>query len=145
MPVKIQRFFRLGWNERYVFILASIISCFYSLIILITPMSWYIKRLGEKGKESTFSVSEEESFKIQQIKRGVLRVRRYLPWRTKCFASAITAKILLKRRKIASTIYLGVAKEGGEKIIAHAWLRCGNIIVTGRDEMQKFTPIVFFS
>jgi poly-D-alanine transfer protein DltD len=145
MPVKIQRFFRLGWSERHIFVLASIISSLYSLIILFTPMSWYLKRLGEKSKESTFSVSEEESFKIQQIKRGMLRVRRYLPWRTKCFASAITAKILLKRRKISSTIYLGIAKEGSEKIIAHAWLRSGSIIVTGKDEMLKFTPIVFFS
>ena len=37
---------------------------------------------------------------------------------------------LLKEAGIHSTLYLGVGKDEG-KMIAHAWLRCGQMYVTG--------------
>jgi len=46
---------------------------------------------------------------------------------------------------ISSTLYIGVGKDEERKLTAHAWLRCGPFIVTGKEEMKRFTPVAFFS
>ena len=51
-------------------------------------------------------------------------------WESKCLVRAMTARKLLKEAGIHSTLYLGVGKDEG-KMIAHAWLRCGQMYVTG--------------
>lgn len=43
---------------------------------------------------------------------------------------AMTARKILLKKGINSTLYLGVGKEDG-KMVAHAWLRCGQLYVTG--------------
>ncbi len=115
------------------------------MLVSMFPMRLYIEWLGEKGQESSFSAIEGKSTEILLVEKTMRRIVRYLPWRPKCLSRAITAKILLNRRGIPSTIYLGVAKDSNIKMVAHAWLRCGNIIVSGKEEMQKFTPVVFFT
>jgi len=55
-----------------------------------------------------------------------------LPWCRNCLAQAIAAKRYLNRQGIASTLYLGVTTEpGANELDAHAWLECGNQILTG--------------
>jgi hypothetical protein len=54
---------------------------------------------------------------------------------------------MLKRRRIAATLYLGVAKDENkaEKLAAHAWLRCGDVILTGAHGHRQFTVVAMFS
>jgi len=46
-----------------------------------------------------------------------------VPWRAKCLEQALAAKMMLRRRKIANELYLGVKQEEN-KMLAHAWLQC---------------------
>ena len=57
----------------------------------------------------------------------------------------MAAMAMLKRRGITSTLYLGLAKDDEAKLQAHAWLRCGNRIITGEKEMTGFTTIATFA
>jgi len=145
MPVKIQRFFRLTRAELFIFILACIISIKHSIITAILPMRSYMSKMGDKGKESPHELIINELVYAKTVELTIRRVQKYLPFKIKCFAAALTAKELLAKRNIHSTIYLGVKKGNGDKMIAHAWLRCGDIIVTGKEEMGNFTSLVFFS
>ena len=43
----------------------------------------------------------------------------------------VKLKELLKKKGIASTMYLGCGLDENGKMIAHAWLRCGKMYVTG--------------
>jgi hypothetical protein len=53
---------------------------------------------------------------------------------------------MLKKREIASTIYLGVLKGVGEsKLKAHAWTRVGNVYPTGNKGKDSYTIISTFS
>ncbi len=58
---------------------------------------------------------------------------------------AIIAQKMLKTLGHDTTIYFGVAKDDTKKLKAHAWLRCGNTIVTGKKGMNKFTVVSCFS
>lgn len=142
---KIKRFFVVNNLERSLFIQAFVICGYYRLLVFFAPMRYYIKRLGAKGVESPFLSIDDKSNEIKQVMKSIRRALRFLPGTTKCLAKAISAKLMLRRRGIVSTIYLGVAKEGNEKLIAHAWLRCGDMIVTGAEEKDKFTAVVWFT
>ena len=55
--------------------------------------------------------------------------------------------VMLSRRGINATLYLGVAKNenGPEAMDAHAWLRCGGVILTGAGGVERFSAISSFS
>jgi hypothetical protein len=52
---------------------------------------------------------------------------------------------MLGRRNVQSTLYLGLAKDEKDQMVAHAWVRCGNKIVTGKAGMERFTVVACFS
>ena len=142
---RINRFCKLSFSEQLLFIKALLIGTYYSLIILFFPFSWYSKWLGVEGKIASSLLTEDMILIIKRTEKAINRVKRYCPWQIKCMAQALTAKQLLKKAKIPSTIYLGVGKENPQKLIAHAWLQCMDITVTGKEEKSKFTPLVSFA
>jgi hypothetical protein len=89
------------------------------------------------------STGEEEL--IKSLTRAVRRTGRHAPWKTKCLVDAITAKLLLRRHGIPSVLYLGVHKDKGEKLVAHAWLKCGDKFITGRKGYRKFIVVSSFT
>lgn len=91
---------------------------------------------------ATEQVAEHEFLK--QIQYSILRAARRSPWRTMCFEQALTARIMLSRRKIKSVIYFGVRKAlPGEKaeMAAHAWLICSGVSVTGGKNNEMFAVV----
>jgi len=77
----------------------------------------------------------------------VQAVARHLPWRFVCLPQAIAAQRMLRRRGVASTLYLGVApdREKPDAIAAHAWLRAGDKIVTGERESRHQRQVASFA
>jgi len=108
-------------------------------------MKWYAQRLGEQSIESPEVEIVNKLEEIRSVSKALRRALRFLPGKTKCLARAITLKSLLNRKGIPSTIYLGVAKDDSSKMIAHAWLRCGKDVVSGKEEMARFTVVAFFT
>lgn len=145
MLVRLVKFIKLDRYERRLFLLACFVSAKCSLITSIYPIRKYAQMLGEMNLESPLILSKDQEASIVMIRRTILRVNRYTPWKQTCFTKAFTAKILLSRANISSTLYLGVAKDSSNNLIAHAWLRCGDQIITGREQMSKYTPVAFFT
>jgi hypothetical protein len=72
------------------------------------------------------------------------------PWKSACLVQALAGMRMLRRRGIPSTLYLGLARNASMRnssdgIAAHAWLRCGDIIVTGGAGRERFTEISAFN
>ncbi|NQY10591.1 MAG: lasso peptide biosynthesis B2 protein [Flavobacteriales bacterium] len=63
-----------------------------------------------------------------------------------CFEQALTAAKMLKKRKLSSTIYFGVQKDAEHKtkLKAHAWVRSGEITLTGASGHKKFNVVAYF-
>jgi hypothetical protein len=83
----------------------------------------------------------------RMIGQAVCAAANYTLWKSVCLSQAVAAQWMLKRRNIAGTLYLGVAKDEANPLefTAHAWLRCGNLILTGRDGHRRFTVVSKFS
>lgn len=90
------------------------------------------KHWGEEGKESDMEETREHYKYAASVSRIVNRICTKVPWESKCLVRALTAQKILKKKGIHSTLYLGCGKQE-EKMVAHAWLRCGKMYVTGGD------------
>jgi len=92
--------------------------------------------LGELGGETGPELpGMQEQMDIAVISRRVARVAARIPWESKCLVQGMVAQRLLRDQGIHSTLYLGVGrdKEDNERMVAHAWVRCGPYSVCGGD------------
>jgi hypothetical protein len=72
----------------------------------------------------------------------VERVARFTWWRSMCLEKALAARWMLRRRGIAGTIYVGMARQG-EAFVAHAWLVGEGRTITGGGQQAYATLAAF--
>lgn len=108
------------------------------MMLLVIPFKKLSSHLmADIGVESDASNTEL----INRIGRAVAVAANNVPWRSDCFPQTIAARKLLQREGIASTIHFGVERAGGSDLIGHAWLTCGDIVVTGGSELHRYTEL----
>ena len=113
-------------------------------LVRFTPFKFYAPSLGEQGLESPrTSPGLEELKKI----RWAIRFghRRAFFFRAVCLPQAMAGRWMLQRRGYSSTLYLGVTRCPKEGLRAHAWLRCGDLILTGEEGREEFTVVARFT
>jgi hypothetical protein len=115
------------------------------LAILILPFRRIAPFLGRNMAQSLETEDFANRELLDRISWAVTTASRHLPWDCLCLAQALAGKAMLKRRGVTSTLYLGLAKGEEASLLAHAWLRCGNRILTGEREMAEFTIITSFT
>lgn len=117
-------------GEKWMTITVYFYVAYYRLCLLLLPMTRIEKLMGIRGEESIVEETPENVRCAKLVGFHVNRVTEHLPLKRKCFVRALSARKLLMKQGINSTLYMGVRLEEG-KMIAHAWLRCGLVYVTG--------------
>jgi hypothetical protein len=102
------------------------------------------KRIAARLKDKERTGNGVAEKRLEMIKDAIVRAGSRSPWRTKCFEKALAAKMMLRRRGIASTIYFGVRKDEQLNILAHAWVKCGECVVTGGNGIEQYTLLTAF-
>lgn len=125
-----------------LFFEACIYLSFAKLLILFFPFKKIAALIGRSQVESPIEVMG--SIIIKDIEISMIRAVKYALFTSKCYDQALATTFMLKRRKISSTIYFGLHKEA-EQLLAHAWVRCGDKIVSGKLGYERFTPIAWFA
>lgn len=124
--------FKLSIEEKLLFIEAFFLTGLMRAKILKVPFNKLKKELGTYNTESADDVVLGD-YKIARIVRNVVvTISKFTPWESLCLVQAMTVQRMLKKRGISTTIYLGVNKEN-KNMVAHAWIRCGQMFVTGGD------------
>lgn len=139
-----KKILRLNTKEQFIILRAIAIGIVFSVLQLVLPFNRLAFFFGVKGYACKTDYGKCDAEKIKLIARVMHRIKRYLPFRFKCLTAAFIAKYLLKKEKIESTLYIGVGKSD-DKLNAHAWLECNGYTVTGKEEKNKFTPVVFYT
>jgi hypothetical protein len=114
-------------------------------IIKILPLTKLGPLLGTYMKDTSFTRNYSGNSTVKNISSAINIISRYTFWESNCLVRAIAAMKMLERRKIESTLYLGMAKDENGNLLAHAWLRSGDFFVTGAEEMQRFTVVGKFA
>lgn len=131
--------------KQLMFIEAFVLSGIYRFMVLYLPFKYIKRQLGKHKTESTYELLVDEYRVAKEIREIVLLVCKHTPWESKCLIRAMLVQHFLERKKIATTIYLGVNKDDLNNMKAHAWIRCGEMIVTGQYEKDHFIQVAYFS
>ncbi|MDK9709538.1 MAG: lasso peptide biosynthesis B2 protein [Desulforhopalus sp.] len=119
------------------------------LAVLLLRFKWLTLLLGEKKtKIDEYKDSAKSSISLaRSIGKTVGSAANYTPWESLCLPQAVAALWMMKRRGIACTLCLGVAKHKSDpdKLTAHAWLCCDGVILTGAENYEKYTVVAMFS
>lgn len=140
-----RRLLKLSWKVKLLLLGSFMLSGIVRLAILIVPFRYITPFMGKKMLESTEVISLKQRGQAVKIAWCVNTMSRFTPWESKCLVRAFTAQIILRVFRIPSTLYLGVAKDGSNQLMAHAWLRCGQLILTGGDERDGFKEVARFA
>lgn len=141
---KIFKFIKLTSYEKKLFLEALYYLAASRLLLIFKPFKKIAPDLGNNIDNKGCKLSEMDMEGIKNISKMIQIASKNVPWNSKCLVQAITAKAMLSRRNIPCTIYFGLAEDSENKLIAHAWVKCGEIIVTGKLGMNRFKIINTF-
>lgn len=140
---KITVLWRLTWQQRGLAIEAFCLLGLTRAASFWLPFRYLVPYLGAVQHESPMIANASEADLIEQIGWIVRALSPYTPWLSNCMAQAMTAKFMLRRRGIPSTLYIGVSKTD-ERLAGHAWLRAGASIITGGGTLGRYKPVMHF-
>ncbi len=112
------------------------------MMVLALPFRAVASRLGEHETETTHEDDPAAHDIVRRVRWAILAASRRAPWRCKCLEQAIAAKLMLRSRGIATTLYLGLARR--DAIEAHAWLRCGSVVLVGGGNSGRVAVVSTF-
>ncbi len=133
------KYLKLPLRTKLILMEAYVLLGFSRLIIWKLKFKRIAGILGKINQETEFSNEGIDVYKVKQVAMAIKIISKHTFWENKCLVQVFTAKLMLNKRKQKSTVYLGVAKDESQCMIAHAWLRSGRIYVTGGDGSIKFT------
>ncbi|MEO9914108.1 lasso peptide biosynthesis B2 protein [Parasphingorhabdus sp.] len=145
------RIWRLPWQKKLLLTEALIWLTIARIAHMILPFRHFIKVYGVVNQSSPQSVGQDISFLASGICTSIMRVAAVLPFETRCLPQSFAAQMMLSRRRISTTTYLGVHKDRKQRYsgisgsVAHAWVRVGEKIVIGGDTASDFTPVAQYS
>jgi hypothetical protein len=109
------------------------------------PSKMLVRIYGRQMVETPARLPEEQEEFARHTGTTLAFVKKHLLWRSTCVMDAIAARIILKRRNIPSTVYIGF-RHGvtSGPFNAHAWVRSGKWTVTGSPVHKTYRVGVYY-
>lgn len=133
----------MRWNRLWAivfFMEAWLLLHCSRFVIAFVPFKRIMRFLEERATLKTRLAPDANT--LFMVRLSIHRAARLSMHHSKCYDKALTAKLMLKKRNISSIVYFGVAKEPDTGLTAHAWVTVGDIIVVGREGVDRFTPLM---
>ncbi len=119
--------------------------CAARLALIFVPFPRLARRLGDfvppsdaRARLLARSRRTDQAPLAEEIGWAVTRAARYLPFKAVCLPQAMAARVMLKRRGVASVMHFGAAKGEEKPLDAHAWLDAAGVEVTGYPVGEEF-------
>lgn len=140
----LNKFKKYSFKDKLLIIKAFFITGIMRIVLILVPFKILKKYIGKYNEESSLDPNRINRDTIEKIGWAVTKISRHTPWDSKCFVQALTVQRLLCDKGIESTLYLGVGKSSKKGILdAHAWIRSGDVYVTGGNG-EKFSIVARF-
>ena len=78
---------------------------------------------------------------VERVSWAITVAARHVPWRSDCLLQVMAADRWLRQHDLYADFYLGVAKDPQEGLAAHAWLRYGDLTITG-GRYDRFSTLI---
>ncbi|MFD1952801.1 lasso peptide biosynthesis B2 protein [Paenibacillus thailandensis] len=140
---KFQRFYRYPAELKWMFLEAYCLLG-WARILKLLPFAKVAPMLGDKMLETSHQSDPEQDQLVRKVSKAIHAMSKLTPWESQCLVRAIAAMRMLEKRGVSSTLYLGSGRDENGKMIAHAWLRSGNFLVTGNEGLERFVVVGIF-
>lgn len=134
--------------------LEAALALIHARAVTLLPPRRYARHLGAAlggiPRDPSPELPPGAERQAREIGRMVERVAAALPLRLVCLQQAIAARRMLARRGIPSVLHLGVVRDPEVRAaaraapagdVAHAWLRCGAVAVTGGEDVARYAVV----
>lgn len=103
------------------------------LLVWIVPLKFWRGQIadGVETKGDLPSLTERERTAVLTVSRSIARAVRNAPVALICLPQALAARWMLRRRGVATQLYLGTRHAAEENREFHAWLKAGRTWITG--------------
>jgi hypothetical protein len=145
MRQRLRNFWRRSRSDKWLFVQSYCLLGISRLAIDTLAFKRLAGYLGRPCAESPDQIGAPELEATRRVSWAVESASRFTPWKSNCFPQAIAAQYLLRRRRISTTLYLGCRIEEQGEMKAHAWLRSGPRIVTGRPGHRAYRVVATFA
>lgn len=143
----VRGFVRLGLKDQVRFTAAWSLLGLSRLLIIALPFTVIRRLLGENRasdeERPAPPLDDGQRIRAMHIGRVVELAAAYAPWRSDCYPQALTARTFLALRRIPHEVVFGVRRDG-DALIAHAWVRAGDVEVTGGSG-REYTEVGWFT
>ena len=116
----------MGSSDRRTGLEALFLVWYARMILLVIP----VRRIHRMFPPVD---SNETPEKVQEIVAGIRkalkRTDRYVLWKNRCLAKSLAGRMMLNRRGIVNSLFLGAGIDAQGMLIAHAWLKAEDIEV----------------
>lgn len=119
--------------------------CIAQFLVSAIPFRHYARYLGSTSGKVAISNTPVDAQLIADVKWAISVSRKYLPWKLVCLPQAVASKFMLRRRRVTSTLYLGITMKENSQLNAHAWLKVGDVTVTGEKGKDQFSTVATFT
>ena len=151
MLKRLRQFSALNGDDRRIFIKAWFLLGWMRAAILMTSFKRLTRALDHHPQLPRGTIlNRQQLVRADRIGKLVAIAARYTPWESLCLVQVLVVQRLLAQQHIPGQFYLGV-RRGSENntdplgLSAHAWLQCGESIVSGAAGHKLFTIVSTFS
>jgi hypothetical protein len=141
---QLAKFFRLSGEDRRLVLEAAVWLCLARAAVMTLPFRRIASILG-RPKGGLVTEDETSALQAHRVAWAVRRTSCYTPWLSNCLAKAIAGRCMLRRRRIASTLYFGMIKGSDGELAAHAWLQSGGITLSGGSNLERYAIVAKFT
>jgi hypothetical protein len=140
-------------NNRRRVLMIEAVACLLAarLALLFIPFPRLARRLGTfvpptdaRAVQARAKGAPQQARLAAEIGWAVTRSARYVPFKAVCLPQAMAARVMLKRRGVASVMHFGAATGREKPFAAHAWLDAAGVEVTGYPVAEGFAEIACF-
>jgi hypothetical protein len=147
----LRRFAQVGHARRALVVEAVVYLLLARLGLIFVPFPALARRLGSfvppsdpRAVAARAAAAQEQVRIASEIGWAVTRSARYVPFKAVCLPQAMAARVMLKRRGVASVMHFGAARGAEKPLDAHAWLDAAGVEVTGYPVAANFAEIACF-
>lgn len=144
MIASIVKFGRLKRRDRRLVLDATLTLAAAAAAVALLPF----RRVAKWSERSVADTSADPVLRADTIRRvrwAILACASQVPWRALCLEQSLAAQSMLRRRGIATRLYLGAAPDqGAAGMTAHAWLKDGNVDIIGGEIAAQFAVLATF-
>lgn len=134
---------QLPWRD-WAFLADAVFWLAFARIAIVVLPFRSVARLASCPARVKLLPQQSRTIPVSRVRWAVVASARRVPWRALCFEQGLAAHFMLQRRGVPSVLYYGAAPDTQRGLLAHVWVRAGDIDVIGGEIASRYAVLGTF-